>query len=167
MLQVHSTMNYHHTKPNNLTTWYSCLGLSDMGKVKENPIPALTWIHCYIHISLSMSVFPINHDFELVQANSKLKKTTKRLFTYRLVAPCQDLLEGQVPVLWHRSTQVIVLRPLHTQQRVVSRSKWYHTYFSLQWLCRNQRLVFLSVTGLSAKLYFPATIGKQKRDNRD
>lgn len=81
MLQVHSTMNYHHTKPNNLTTWYSCLGLSDMGKVKENPIPALTWIHCYIHISLSMSVFPINHDFELVQANGKLKKTTKRLFT--------------------------------------------------------------------------------------
>lgn len=77
MLQVHSTMNYHHTKPNNVTPWYSCLGLSEMGEVKKNPTPALTWIHCYIHISLSMSVFPIHNDLELVQANSKLEINTK------------------------------------------------------------------------------------------
>lgn len=77
MPQVHSTMSYHHTKPNNLTPWYSCLGLSEMDEVKENPIPPLTWIHCYIHVSLSMRVFPICHDFELVQTNSKLETNTK------------------------------------------------------------------------------------------
>lgn len=77
MLQVHSTMSYHHTKPNNLTPWYSCLGLSEKGEAKENPIPSLTWIHRYIHVSLSMRVFPIDDNFELVQANSKLETNTK------------------------------------------------------------------------------------------
>lgn len=37
----------------------------------------LTWIHCYIHVTLSTGVFPINDDFEFIQTNSKLEGNTK------------------------------------------------------------------------------------------